>query len=41
VTPCKNLDKWMTDQGIDGDFTTADTALPNKYFREYYLEHGH
>jgi integrase/recombinase XerD len=40
TTPCKNLDKWMTDRGIDGDFTVADTALLNEYFREYYLDHG-
>src|ERR1700731_3001613 len=38
--PGKHLDKWLTSQGIDGDFTVADTALLNRYFREYYLEHG-
>jgi len=33
--PGKHLDKWLTAQGVDGDFTAADTALLNKYFREY------
>jgi integrase/recombinase XerD len=40
IGPGKNLDRWMTASGIDGDFTVADTALLNRYFREYYLEHG-
>jgi len=40
VAPAKNLDGWMTGAGIDGDFTCADTALLNRYFREYYLDHG-
>ena len=30
----------MTSQGVEGDFTGADTGLLNRYFREYYLEHG-
>jgi hypothetical protein len=30
----------MTANGIDGDFTVVDTSLLNRYFREYYLEHG-
>jgi hypothetical protein len=38
--PVKNLDAWMTANGIDGDFTEADTATLNRYFREYHLEHG-
>ncbi len=38
--PGKNLDAWLTAQGIDGDLTAVDTALLNRYFREYYLEHG-
>jgi hypothetical protein len=38
--PAKNLDGWLTASGIDGDFTVVDTALLNRYFREYYLEHG-
>lgn len=37
VNPGKNLDEWLTTKGIDGDFTNADTATLNKYFREYYL----
>ena len=40
LIPCRNLDKWLTAKGIEGDFTVADTALLNRYFREYYLEHG-
>jgi hypothetical protein len=30
----------MTANGTAGDFTVADTATLNRYFREYYLEHG-
>ena len=40
LIPCRNLDKWLTAKVIDDDFTVADTALLNKYFREYYREHG-
>jgi integrase/recombinase XerD len=40
LAPARNLDKWLAGKGIDRDFTAADTALLNKYFREYYLEHG-
>lgn len=40
VLPGKNLDRWLTAKEIDGDFTLADTALLNKYFREYHQEHG-
>jgi site-specific recombinase XerD len=40
VAPGRHLDKWLTANGINGDFTVADTALLNKYFREYYLERG-
>src|ERR1700733_3276030 len=38
--PAKSLDRWMTANGISGDFTDVDTGLLNRYFREYYLEHG-
>jgi hypothetical protein len=38
--PVKSLDRWMTANGIDGDFTVVDTAMLNRYFREYYLEHA-
>ena len=38
--PVKSLDKWMTAKGTGGDFVAVDTALLNKFFREYYLEHG-
>lgn len=40
VGPGKNLDAWLTAQGIDGDFTVANTALLNRYFRDYYMERG-
>lgn len=30
----------MTAQDIDGDFTVVDTAMLNRYFRDYYREHG-
>jgi integrase/recombinase XerD len=38
--PPKNLDGWLTANGIEGDFTVADTPLLNRYFRAYYLEHS-
>jgi site-specific recombinase XerD len=38
--PVKSLDRWMTANGVSGDFDFVDTALLNKFFREYYLEHG-
>ena len=28
VTPCRHLDKWLTRQGIDGDFTAAGHRAP-------------
>lgn len=31
--PAKNLDTWMTANGIEGDFAEADTATLNRYFR--------
>jgi hypothetical protein len=40
VGPAKALDDWMTARGIDGDYTAADTALLNRFFREYFREHG-
>ena len=40
VSPARNLDAWMAVRGIDEDFTACDTALLNRYFQEYYLEHG-
>jgi len=30
----------MTASGISGDFTVVDTAMLNRYFREYFLDHG-
>ncbi len=38
--PARALDRWMTGQGLDGDFTTVDTALLNRYFRDYYRACG-
>jgi hypothetical protein len=40
LAPARNLDKWLTARGTEGDFTVADAALLNRYFREYYLERG-
>jgi len=40
LAPGKNLDGWLTANGIHVDFTAVSTALLNRYFREYYLEHG-
>jgi site-specific recombinase XerD len=38
--PAKALHAWMTEEGLEGDFTTVDTALLNRYFREYFHTHG-
>jgi integrase/recombinase XerD len=40
ISPAKSLDAWMSAQDIDGDFTVLDTAMLNRYFREYYDTHG-
>ena len=40
VYPAKALDAWMTAQDIDGDFTVVDTAMLNRYFRDYHRAHG-
>jgi integrase/recombinase XerD len=40
VYPARNLDAWLSASGFDGDFTTLDTALLNRYFRQYYDHHG-
>ena len=40
VFPAKALDAWMTANSLDGDFTTVDTTMLNRYFREYYQAHG-
>jgi integrase/recombinase XerD len=34
------LDRWMTAQGIDGDFTACDVAVLNEFFSQYRAEHG-
>jgi hypothetical protein len=36
----KNLDAWMTGNGIVWDFTVLDVPALNRYFRDYYLKHG-
>lgn len=33
------LDRWMTEDGIDGDFTACDTALLNQFFAAYRATH--
>jgi hypothetical protein len=38
--PAKALDAWMTASGIEGDFTAVDTAVLNRYFRDYYGKRG-
>ena len=30
----------MTVYGIEGDFTVCDTAMLNRFFRDYFREHG-
>ena len=40
VCPAKTLDQWMTANGIEGDYTQADTATLNRFFREYYRVNG-
>jgi integrase/recombinase XerD len=40
LAPARNLDTWLTANGVRGDFTVADTTLLNRYFREYYLARG-
>jgi integrase/recombinase XerD len=40
VSPAKHLDGWLTERGIDDDFSAVDTATLNRYFREYYGDHG-
>jgi site-specific recombinase XerD len=34
------LDRWMTDQEIDGDFTACDVTVLNEFFSQYRAEHG-
>jgi hypothetical protein len=40
TSPAKTLDAWMSANGIGGDFTAVDTALLNRFFRDYYGTHG-
>ncbi len=40
VGPAKVLDEWMTAKGIEGDYTVADVAVLNRFFRDYFREHG-
>jgi transposase InsO family protein len=34
------LNRWMTGQGHDGDFTACDPALLNTFFAAYFAAHG-
>jgi site-specific recombinase XerD len=34
------LDAWMTTEGIEDDFTGCDTAVLNRFFRDYEGSHG-
>ncbi|HEY1914624.1 MAG TPA: hypothetical protein VGH27_03520 [Streptosporangiaceae bacterium] len=34
------LDRWLSQQGIDGDFTACDTPLLNRFFTDYIASHG-
>jgi hypothetical protein len=36
----RSLDRWMTDEGIDGDFTACDTAMLNRFFTGWVTAHG-
>ena len=40
VFAARALDRWMTAKGIDGDFTAADTAMLNRFLRDYFRQHG-
>jgi len=40
IYPARALDAWMTAHDIDGDFMVVDTAMLNRYFRDYHREHG-
>ena len=36
----RSLDRWMTEQDVDGDFTVCDTALLNRFFTGWVTAHG-
>ena len=40
VFAARALDPWMTAEGIDGDFTVADTAMLNRFLRDYFRQRG-
>ena len=40
VFAARALNRWMTAEGIDGDFTVADTAMLNRFLRDYFRQHG-
>lgn len=40
LCPAKTLDGWMSANGLDGGFTVVDTALLNRFFRDYYDTRG-
>ncbi len=40
VFAARALNRCMTAEGIDGDFTVADTAMLNRFLRDYFRQHG-
>jgi hypothetical protein len=34
------LDRWMTEHDLDGDFTSCDTGLLNRFFTSWVTAHG-
>ena len=40
VFVARALDRWMTVEGIDGVFTVADSAMLNRFLRDYFRQHG-
>jgi asparagine N-glycosylation enzyme membrane subunit Stt3 len=38
--PARALDRWMTEQEIDDDFTACDVAVLNTFFAQYRAQHG-
>ena len=39
VFAARALDRWKIAEGIDGDFTVADTAMLNRFLRIYFRQH--
>lgn len=40
VFAARALDSWMSDTGIDGDFSVVDTVMLNRFFRDYFRRRG-